>query len=152
MRTLPWADFDREAEVVRLRDSKTGARPVRLSYQALALLSATERQAEYVVTGPDPSQPLRSRSFARAVETVIRRAGIKDASAHTFRHTVATYMAQHGDSAPMIAAMGGWKTLGMVQRYVNLHAAGKPHPLSAGRRVALALSGEIADLNRLVKS
>jgi integrase len=140
VRNLRWEDFDRQTEVVRLRDSKTGARSVRLSNQAFDLLSAMERQGEHIISGSDPSQPMRSRSFARAIETVIRQAGVKDASAHTFRHTLATYMAQHGDSAPLIAAMGGWKTLGMVQRYVNLHGAGKTHAMAAGQRIAIGLA------------
>ena len=141
IRALRWENFDRQAEVFRLQDSKTGARAVRLSENALALVSAMERQGDHMITAADARQPVGSRSFSRAIEVAFRLAGVEDASAHTFRHTVATYMAQHGDSAPMIAAMGGWKTLTMVQRYVNLHGAGKPHQLSADQRIASALSG-----------
>jgi integrase len=83
---------------------------------------------------------------------VIRQAGIKDASAHTFRHTLATYMAQHGDSAPLIAAMGGWKTLGMVQRYVNLHGAGKAHAIPAGQRIAIGLAGGAGSVVQLLET
>lgn len=146
---LLWTDFDQQAEVVRLRDSKTGPRPVRLWHEALTLLSTMSRQGQYVISGVNPSSPISPRTFSRAVETTIRRAGITDASAHTFRHTAATYMAQHGESAPMIAAMGGWKTLGMVQRYVNLHGAGKPHPLPAGRRISVALFDNSTEVTSL---
>ena len=142
IRALRWENFDRQAEVFRLQDSKTGARAVRLSDNALALVSAMERQGDHIITAADARQPVGSRSFSRAIEAAIRLAGVEDASAHTFRHTVATYMAQHGDSAPMIAAMGGWKTLTMVQRYVNLYGTGKPHQLSADQRIANALRVE----------
>jgi hypothetical protein len=55
-------------------------------------------------------------------------------------------MAQHGDSAPLIAASGGWKTLTMVQRYVNMQSVGKRHPMPAGARIATALDGKSTEL------
>lgn len=146
VRTLQWDDFDRTMRVLRLRDAKTGARAVVLSEETFALLSGIERRGAFIVGAADPDRAIPPRSFARGIELVLARAKVTDGSAHTFRHTVATYMAQNGDSAPMIAAMGGWKTLAMVQRYVNLYAAGKRHPLSAGKRIAAALEDELAEV------
>jgi integrase len=105
-----------------------------------------------MVAGYDPSGPIAERSFAKAFERVLTRAKIVGTSLHTLRHTLATYMAQHGDSAPMIAAAGGWRTLAMVQRYISMHAVGKPHPLRAGQRIAIALHGDPDKLAQLSKA
>jgi integrase len=138
-RLLAWTHFDPDREVLYLTDAKAGPRSVPLSPQTLDLLRDAPRVGPFIVAGFDPDKPIAERSFARAFEKVLSRAQIDGASLHTLRHTLATYMAQHGDSAPMIAAAGGWRTLAMVQRYITMHAVGKPHPLTAGQRIAKAL-------------
>lgn len=142
VQTLSWSNFDASMGVLRLMDAKTGARPVVLCEQAISLLTTMERRGKFMFPGSDPEGPISPRAFSHAVEVVLARAKVTGCSAHTFRHTVATYMAQHGDSVFMIAQAGGWRTLAMVQRYVNLYAAGKPHPLKAGDRIWTALTAE----------
>jgi integrase len=151
-RLLRWEDFDITREVLHLADAKAGPRSVPLFSQTVDLLKNASRIGPFIVAGFDPMKPLAPRSFATAFERVLGRAQITDASLHTLRHTLATYMAQHGDSVPMIAAAGGWRTLEMVQRYVSMHSVGKVHPLPAGQRIAIALHGDPEIVAQLPKA
>lgn len=142
MRNLAWAHLDRTAEVLRLADGKTGARAVPLCREALQLLDGMERIGPFIVAGFDPTKPVPERSFATAIARVLSAAGVEDGSAHVFRHTIATHMAQAGADVWQIMAMGGWKSIAMPQRYVSRSAIGERHPLPAGERIAIALAGD----------
>lgn len=148
-RNLRWCDLDDHAGVIRLPDSKTGGRAVPLSLQAISLLDGMERFGEFVIAGHNPTRPVPERTFATAVERVLNAAGVADASPHTFRHGLATFMAQSGDDVWQIMRMGGWKSLAMPQRYVNRQAIGERYPLPAGERIAIAFAGQnIVSLKR----
>jgi integrase len=151
-RLLKWDDFDVTRETLHLADAKAGARSVPLSDQAVGLLKNGTRMGPFIIAGFDPQMPMAERSLATAFETVLARAKIVSASLHTLRHTLATYMAQHGDSVPLIAAAGGWRTLSMVQRYVSMHSIGKVQPLAAGQRIAINLEGDSTKVLHLTKA
>lgn len=121
-------DFDSERKVIRLADSKTGPKSIALNEEANSFL-----ELERIIARP------AYRDIYDALEAASKTCGLSGVSPHTLRHTHATYMAQHGDSTFQIAAMGGWKSLSMVQRYVNLHGVGIPHKLTAGERIAKAI-------------
>jgi integrase len=127
-------DIDLQREVIIFRDSKTGRRASRLHERAVRLAKNLSGNR----TGPLLN--IGYWTLQKILKRVLDAAGVKNASSHTFRHTLATYMAQHGDSVTTIAAMGGWKTLAMVQRYVSLHGVGKPHPLDAHERIWRAIA------------
>ncbi len=152
VRTLRWSNFDVQRQVLRLEDSKIGARNVRLFPEALKLLKNAIRSSAFIVPSVDPSKPIAERSFSSAFEKVLARADIQGTSLHTFRHTMATYMAQNGCGAPEIAVTGGWKTLAMVQRYIDLQAVGEPNPIPAGQRIWMGLEGDAAVIHTLVRS
>ena len=121
--------FNSDRKVIWLGDSKTGAKSIALNEHANLFLKS---KGDSIVK---PTYGEMYLSFKRAAFECV----ILNASPHTFRHTLATYMAEHGDSALQIAGMGGWKSLSMVQRYVNLHGVGTPHPTPAGERIAKAI-------------
>lgn len=54
--------------------------------------------------------------FNRAAE----RAGLHDVTFHTLRHTWASWHVMAGTPLPVLQALGGWATIGMVQRYAHL--------------------------------
>jgi integrase len=124
--------FDPARSLLILADSKTGRRPVALLPFAADLCKGINMNFKHRIAASPAS-------FSKTSVRVMHKAVIHGASAHTFRHTLATFMAQHGNSVFQIAAMGGWKTLSMVQRYVNLHGVGTPHPTPADERIAKAL-------------
>jgi integrase len=121
-------DFDGDLKVIRLVDSKSGAKSIPLNEHANCFLQAFDSKIK--------SGYRMVHFYFKAASDEAKVFGV---SPHTLRHTLATYMAQHGDSAFQIAAMGGWKSLSMVQRYVNLHGIGTPHTLTAGERIAKAI-------------
>lgn len=131
-------DFDLSRNVVRLHDTKTGTRTVALSPCAALLCKNIDVNVKHRIAAT-------KAAFSKTIIRVIEKAGVDGASAHTFRHTLATYMAQHGCSVFQIAAMGGWKTLAMVQRYVSLHGIGQPHPIPADERIAALLGLNLLD-------
>lgn len=138
---LKWADYDKTQKVLRLGDAKTGARIVPLFPEAVKLLEGMDRISPWLITGPNPEKEMGQHYLMNAARTVLERAGVADASCHVFRHSLASYMAQNGQDVWTISRMGGWKTLAMVQRYVNQHSIGDKHPLPAAQRIAIALAG-----------
>jgi integrase len=150
VRGLRWTDFDHVQKVLRLSDAKAGARMVPLFSEALTLLNGMTRHGPFIVTGPKPETEIGEYYLIDAMRSVLDRAKVSDGSMHVFRHTLASYMAQNGQDVWAISRMGGWKTLAMVQRYVSHHSVGEKHPLPAGQRIAMALSG--GNVVSLVKS
>lgn len=119
---------DLQRAIVRFSDTKTGAKTVPLSPYVVNYLLAND-----LPTG------ITYHSLDGRFRTATDKLKIAGVGLHTFRHTLATYMAEHGASVFQIAAMGGWKTLSMVQRYVSLHGVGKPNPTPADERIAKAI-------------
>lgn len=124
-----FGDFtlDTQRKVIWLNDSKTGAKSIPLNEIAYSIF---ERGIPY---------GMGYRRVYDVFKDACLKARVTGVSLHTLRHTLATYMAQHGNSLFEIAAMGGWKSLSMVQRYVTLHGVGTPHPTPAGERIAQAI-------------
>lgn len=63
--------------------------------------------------------PISGIDSRRWSET-LSRAGIEDFTWHDLRHTWASWLVQRGVPLRVLQEMGGWKTLGMVQRYAHL--------------------------------
>jgi integrase len=146
-RGLKWANYDSVRKTLRLADAKTGARLVPLFPETVNLLEGMNRQGPWIIAGPTPHMEIGASYMFRTMRALLRHAKVDDASPHTFRHTVATYMAQNGQDVWAISQVGGWKSLSMVQRYVSTHAIGDRHPLPAGHRIAMALAGQQHDVD-----
>ena len=128
---LPPFHHDSDRAVLQIRDSKTGFKTVPINKVANKFLKQNRCLG------------VKYKAIYDLFSGVTHDLKLHDVTIHTLRHTLATYMAQHGDSAFQIAAMGGWKSLAMVQRYVSLHGMGTPHPLPAGERIAKAIGLEV---------
>ncbi|TLD40772.1 MAG: Tyrosine recombinase XerC [Candidatus Jettenia ecosi] len=61
------------------------------------------------------------RNLERALDSVSKKAGIKDITPHTLRRTFATRMAQGGIDIYKIAKLLGHKDIRMTQRYAHHH-------------------------------
>src|SRR5262249_42633203 len=107
-----------EQGVVLLPRAKAGARPVVLSQDAQKLL---QRQLEshgkgWVFPGPDGA-PYSRVHVSRVFRKAARSAGLKDFHFHDLRHHGATMALNAGFTAPIVQALGGWKTERMMRRY-----------------------------------
>lgn len=138
IRTLRREDVHLEQGVIMLPKAKAGARPVILSAEAQKILAgrlealddaqaAAQREAEtasmvvapaseYVFPGPDRS-PYSRVHISRVFRKAARAAGLKDFHFHDLRHHGATMALNKGFTAPIVMALGGWKTERMMRRY-----------------------------------
>lgn len=119
---LRWEDVDLDARLIRLPDSKTGAKLVYLNDPAVEILAAIPRTKGfvYVIEGRSPTAPrvtlhkpwCRIRSLA----------GLEDVRLHDLRHTHAAVGAGLGLSLPMIGKLLGHTQPSTTARYAHLAA------------------------------
>ena len=62
----------------------------------------------------------QERTALRKLQNACDEAGIEKMTLHDLRHCFATYRLAGGDSVQMIMALGGWRTIGILSRYVDL--------------------------------
>jgi integrase len=135
---LKWEHVDFGAGVLRLPDSKTGAKVVQLGQAALDSLQKVERQPfnPFVVTGSLAGKPLSDlQPFWQRVRA---RAGLKDVRLHDLRHTFASVAVAAGQGLPMIGKLLGHSQVQTTSRYA--HLAGDPL-----RAAANDVSGAVAN-------
>src|SRR5262249_48811905 len=123
IRTLRRDMVHLEQGVVLLPQAKACARPVILSGEARKILAGVlERMTEVQAAGgwvfPAPS----GRPYGRSRVSVMwrraaRQAGLRDFHFHDLRHHGATMALNKGFTAPIVMALGGWKTERMMRRY-----------------------------------
>ena len=130
---LRWRDADLLSGLINIGWSKNGSMrqvPINRVVRSVLLDIGTQRQRPN-----DPEELIFSgayrtvaRAFSLAVrqaQTALRTAG-KDASRfdgytwHSNRHSFASRLVMAGVDLRTVQELGGWKTLGMVQRYAHL--------------------------------
>lgn len=116
IRLLRREDVHLEQGVVMLPRTKTEPRPVVLGAAAQKLLQGQlEHQAgEWVFPNPE-GRPYSH--VARVFRKAARAAGLRDFHFHDLRHHGATMALNAGFTAPIVMALGGWKTERMMRRY-----------------------------------
>ncbi len=120
--TLQWTHVDLAERVLRLPDSKTGAKIVHLGQPAVELLRDAERidGNPWVIAGTLPSKRLSDlQPFWQRVRT---RAGLKDVRIHDLRHTFASTAVASGQGLPMIGKLLGHTQVQTTARYAHLAA------------------------------
>jgi integrase len=149
--TLQWSFVDLERCCLRLPDSKTGAKVVRLGAPALDLLSGLPRFASPFVfpaargvnKSPDRERRVGAGHFVgieRIWQRVRARAGIGDVRLHDLRHTFASWSVMGGATLHMTGALLGHRQAGTTMRYA--HLADDPVQAAADR-VARAIAGAL---------
>jgi integrase len=108
-----------EQGVVLLPRAKGGARPVILNAAARKILQGQlERQERSPWVFPNPDGTPYSRvHVSRAFRKAARAAGLRDFRFHDLRHHGATMALNAGFTAPVVMALGGWKSEAMMRRY-----------------------------------
>jgi len=127
--TLKWEYVDFSDKLLRLPDSKTGAKVVHLGQPAVELLKAVERVDDnpWVTTGTLEGKRLSDlQPFWQRVRA---RAGLKDARIHDLRHTFASTAVAAGQGLPMIGKLLGHTQVQTTARYA--HLATEPVKLAA---------------------
>jgi integrase len=118
IRTLKREHVRLEQGVVLLPKAKAGARPVILSAGAQKLLhhQLETHDSEWVFPSPD-GRPYSRVHVSRVFRKASRGAGLRGFTFHDLRHHGATMALNRGFSAPIVQALGGWKTERMMKRY-----------------------------------
>jgi integrase len=119
LRHLRREDVHLEQGVILLPKAKAGARPVILSATAQKILRGqleAHPGSEWVFPRPD-GRPYSAVHVSRAFRRAARAAGLKDFRFHDVRHHGATMALNKGFTAPIVMALGGWKTERMMRRY-----------------------------------
>jgi integrase len=121
---LKWEHVDLSVNVLRLPDSKTGAKLVQLGNAAAEVIAGIEHQPfnPHVIAGLTPGKPLSDlQPFWQRVRA---RAGLKDVRIHDLRHTFASVAVASGQGLPMIGKLLGHSQVQTTARYA--HLAGDP--------------------------
>jgi integrase len=108
-----------EQGVVLLPQAKAGARPVILSEAARKIVRQqleADPGSEWVFPGPE-GRPYSRVQIGKVFRRHARAAGLKDFHFHDLRHHGATMALNAGFTAPIVMALGGWKTERMMRRY-----------------------------------
>ena len=118
--TLQWDDVDRGSGVLRLRETKTGARMVPLTPEAEAVLDGIPRVAgnPWVIAGGRPGSHLTN--IDEAWLPLRARAGLEDVRLHDLRHSYASRALALGEGLPMIGKLLGHKKVSTTARYAHL--------------------------------
>jgi integrase len=111
-----------EQGVVLLPRAKGAPRAVVLSADAQKILQRrleATRDGVWVFPGPD-GRPYSRVHVSRVFRKASRGAGLQGFTFHDLRHHGATMALNRGFSAPIVQALGGWKTERMMRRYAAI--------------------------------
>ncbi len=118
---LRWDDVDLEAGVLRLGDSKTGAKVIRLNSAAREVIAAQEPMLGNPYVFPSPLKPGAPLYDIKRVWNRIReRAGLGDVRLHDLRHNYAAAAAADGLSLHQIGQLLGHRNPRTTARYSDL--------------------------------
>ena len=140
--TLGWGDVDFERALLRLPDSKTGARPVWLNAAALAVLEDLSkiRINDYVIAGERPDG--RRSDLNRPWHQVVKQAELEDVTLHSLRHTHASIGVGAGLGLPLVGALLGHKVASTTARYSHIDSTpARRASETVGATIATALKG-----------
>jgi integrase len=118
IRTLRREHVHLEQGVVQLPKAKGGARSVVLSAEARKILQTElERHSSEWVFPSSDGAPYSRVHVSRVFRKASRAVGLRDFHFHDLRHHGATMALNKGFTAPIVMALGGWKTERMMRRY-----------------------------------
>jgi integrase len=129
-----WVDF--KSGVLRLPDSKTGAKTIMLPAPALDILARLIRvnNNPYIITGENNRYLV---SVWKPWAILCKQAGLKDVRLHDLRHSFASIGAAGGMSLNIIGRLLGHKQTQTTSRYAHLAA----DPLkAAANRIAIDIA------------
>ncbi len=118
--TLRWDEVDLEARELRLSDSKTGARTISLSPEAVRVLARIPRVADNPFVIPGKIKGRHMRNLHDPWKIVRERAELRDMRLHDLRHSYASRALALGESLPMIGRLLGHTRVETTARYAHL--------------------------------
>jgi integrase len=107
--------------VILLPKAKAGSRAVILSHEAVKILRGQleSHTSEWAFPGPS-GKPYTKQYVSRCFKRAARACGLVGFRFHDLRHHGATKAMNSGFAAPIVQALGGWKTERMMRRYAHV--------------------------------
>lgn len=118
--SLEWSQVDLEARLLRLADSKTGAKTIALPAPAAEILSTLPKQEgnPYVICGRISGA--RLINLQKPWRRIRKMAGLDDVRLHDLRHSFASVAVAGGMSLPLIGSLLGHSQPQTTARYAHL--------------------------------
>jgi integrase/recombinase XerD len=118
-------DIDSTRMVIAIRHGKGGKdRYVMLSEQLLGILRhywKRTRPTHWLFPGPDPLQPITTRSLQRVFHDAAEAAGLdKNVTVHTLRHSFATHLLEQKVDIRVIQGLLGHRNINSTTRYTRV--------------------------------
>lgn len=135
---MRWDEIDLDRAIVRLKDSKTGAKTFPLAPAALQLLANRKLGASTAFVFPAARGEGPFNGTGKIWREARARAGLEGVRIHDLRHTFASFGASSGFGLPVIGAILGHSQATTTQRYA--HLANDP-VLQAATRIGDEIAG-----------
>ena len=122
---LTGRDIDSTRMVIAVRHGKGGKdRYVMLSEQLLGILRdywKRTKPTHWLFPGPDPLQPITTRSLQRVFHDAAEAAGLdKNVTVHTLRHSFATHLLEQKVDIRIIQGLLGHRNINSTTRYTRV--------------------------------
>lgn len=122
---LTGRDIDSTRMVIAVRHGKGGKdRYVMLSEQLLGILRdywKRTKPTHWLFPGPDPLQPVTTRSLQRVFHDAAEAAGLdKNVTVHTLRHSFATHLLEQKVDIRVIQGLLGHRNINSTTRYTRV--------------------------------
>lgn len=129
---LEWEHVNLRQGFLEILNQKNGEYDtIPLNERALEVLRSipVRLDSKYVFTGKEPGKPFYDlkRQFGKAV----KKAGLKDVTFHTLRHTAASQMVMAGVDLRTVQAILRHKSITMTERYSHLSPEHKKAAVNA---------------------
>jgi integrase len=142
--TLKWSDIDLIEKTLNLEVTKNGeSHTVPLSDASISVLNQIPRIEgnPYVITGKNPGCHLVN--ISKPWERIRKTAGLEDVRLHDLRRTVGSWLAQSGNSLPLIGKVLNHSNQSTTAIYARLGDDAAKDALQAHGQEVIALSGGV---------
>jgi integrase len=128
---LKWCDVDFNAGQLYIAPNKTdNFRYVPLSGDLRDVLLSCQREDEYVIKAKNRHTIKGKARFSLRIKKIILRAGLKQGSTHTLRHTFASHLCQRGVDLYTLSKLLGHTSVKTTEIYAHLSAETKKNAIS----------------------
>jgi len=140
---LPWAWLDKKAHCIRFEDTKSGPQLRPIGAAAVKQMAGQPRLDKCEWVFPADRGEGHFIGLPRVLARVCARAGLKDVTVHTLRHSFAATAAELGFSELTIAGLLGHTVPGVTARYAHLPDSALVAAADrVSARIAAALEGK----------
>lgn len=121
-------------------DTKTekSKRHVPIAQALWAHLQPEQKSGFIVHRGKDPTKPITESTYDRSVERIEKQIELHDTTAHGFRHTYITLLAEEGVPLSIIQELVGHESITTTMRYIHVH---DEEVTKGGLKIGRILSG-----------